>query len=476
MEEEIVLNEYEYAKMIFELTENGQPVLWTSSKEDFEFAVKQFSGDWFDLYQQWVESPSNGSDESRAKRIAKQNIQTYNPGSAAPNRVDVAQNNYRPISVPESTPIKPIDTIASTTNTIREMTSFRQAQDEYERNIRRPIVAPEGGDFLQSLVLALVTSNSANSSQKDDPLVVLKQLELTERANERSRQDQQNMLQMMQSNSDRNMQMMFELMRGNGNRSSIEEQILTKAVNNMLDPQTEDRGASTLWQDISDSGVLEKFSQGIGAVLSSRQQVPAGANPYARQEESFEQQNMIQYANMQHPVEQTVHSPQTVAAEQTFEPSFDEKCSVVFQKCQELTLTNPESVGITATSEQWNAILSNAVSVAVQRGEFNFPGNLENQLSQAIGELNIVLNARRLGSLLDQVKGGVIGIDQISTVAQGNPLFQMVKQLGPEGVFSLMQDYANIDSPGIKIIGWDIEHIISPDNRPIIEQVLSAVN
>ena len=148
----------------------------------------------------------------------------------------------------------------------------------------------------------------------------------------------------------------------------------------------------------------------------------------------------------------------------------------MFQKCQELTLTNPESVGITATSEQWNAILSNAVSVAVQRGEFNFPGNLENQLSQAIGELNIVLNARRLGSLLDQVKGGVIGIDQISTVAQGNPLFQMVKQLGPEGVFSLMQDYANIDSPGIKIIGWDIEHIISPDNRPIIEQVLSAVN
>ena len=96
-------------------------------------------------------------------------------------------------------------------------------------------------------------------------------------------------------------------------------------------------------------------------------------------------------------------------------------------------------------------------------------------MSQALGELNIVLNARRLAGLLGQIQSGALSLDQVASVARGNPLFEMVQQLGTEGVLALMQDYANIDASGIKIIGWDIEHLLSPENRPVIQQVLAAV-
>ena len=328
------------------------------------------------------------------------------------------------------------------------------------------------------MILALVGNGQNNN--KDDPLVVLKQLELTERSNERARQDQQMMLQLMQQQSDRNMQLMFELMRGNGNRSSIEEQILTKAVNNMLDPEPE-RGSSTLWQDISESGVLEKVSQGIGTVMSNMRPVPAGSNPYANNTPT-PQENMLNYAEMpsaraeslvrQPSMPQQVPAPVQAAPQVTF----DQKALAVYDRCQELGLDNPQTVGIQATPEQWGAILTNAINTAVQRGEYNYPGDIDAQLSQAIGELNIVLNARRLAGLLQQIKNGTFGVEQVSSMAAGNPLFEMVQSIGAEGILAVMQEYAAIDAPNIKIIGWDIEQLLSMDNRPIIQQVLSAGN
>ena len=53
---------------------------------------------------------------------------------------------------------------------------------------------------------------------------------MSERAQQQSRQDQQMFIQLMQAQQDRSMQLMFELMRGNGNRSTVEEKILSTAL------------------------------------------------------------------------------------------------------------------------------------------------------------------------------------------------------------------------------------------------------
>ena len=488
---------YVYAKSVFELHDGEKYPLWTSDQKAFDEIFAQIDEPWYDLYQQWLKDPSGSN---KAKSFAQQRHQRFLSRSQSMSNqsspVDIAQNNYTPISMPQPSEnsVTQHDTIASTTSTIKEMTQFRGAQREYQNALREanpPAQAPQAStdqqQFMNQLLLALIGDRN-QPQPKDDPLVVLKQLELTERSNERARQDQQMMLQLMQQNSDRNMQMMFELMRGNGNRSTIEEQIMTHAVSRMLDPPEDRGGSSTLWQDISESGVLEKVSAGIGTVLGNMRQVPAGTNPYAQQvmqPQMNPQDNMMQYANMNPSatVEQIVHTPVQVpqpVVEQQVTPqqpqiSFDDKCSVLFEKSVEMGLNNPATVGIQATPEQWNAILANSITVAVQRGEYNFPTDIDAQMSQALGELNIVLNARRLAGLLGQIQSGALSLDQVASVARGNPLFEMVQQLGTEGVLALMQDYANIDASGIKIIGWDIEHLLSPENRPVIQQVLAAV-
>ena len=487
---------YVYAKSVFELHDGSKYPLWTSDQKAFDEIFDQISEPWYDLYQQWLKDPSG---DNQAKAFARQRYSQFLGQAQAPvqqSPVDVAQNNYAPINMPQPDAVTKHDTIASTTDTIREMTQFRGAQREYANAVRQanppaqmPPASSDQTQFMNQLILALVGDRN-QPQPKDDPLVVLKQLELTERSNERARQDQQMMLQLMQQNSDRNMQMMFELMRGNGSRSTIEEQIMTHAVSRMLDPPEERGGSSTLWQDISESGVLEKVSAGIGTVLGNMRQVPAGTNPYAQQlppQQMTPQDNMLQYANMNPSaaVEQIVHTPVQVPTPAIQQPqviaqepqvSFDDKCAALYEKSVEMGLNNPVTVGIQATPEQWNAILANSITVAVQRGEFNFPSDIDAQMSQALGELNIVLNARRLAGLLGQIQSGALSLDQVASVAKGNPLFEMVQQLGTDGVLALMQDYANIDGAGIKIIGWDIEHLLSPENRPVIQQVLSAVN
>ena len=479
-------DDYEYAKAIFEMrNESNKVAIWECGQEEFDEVWTSLPGNtpWIEHFNRWVGSPSASESERSAKSVGKANHTKFLKQPPVVNPVEVAQQNYAPIEVPKVNPVQTSDLISSTTNTINELTQFRQAQANLNATQLDHTQMPNGqqqGDFLQSLVLALVTGNQ--NAGKDDPLVVLKQPELNERATERARSDQQMMLQLMQQNSDRNMQMMFELMRGNGNRSTIEEQIMTHAVSKMLDPP-EERGSSTLWQDISESGVLEQVSRGLGAVVSGMRQVPAGSNPYEQIQQPSPQQNMLNYAQMNTQptsVEQIVHNPPPIPQmQQQQQPpaiSFEDKCQAVFEKCAELGLNDPSSVGIQATPEQWNAILQNAVVVSVQRGEFNYPQNVEAQLHQAIGELNIVLNARRLGGLLDQIKKGLIGMDQVASVAKGNPLFEMIQELGTDGIVSLMTEYSNVDAPDIKIIGWDIQHLLSADNRPIIEQVLSAVN
>ena len=480
---------YEYAKSVFELHDGTKFPLWTSDQRAFDEIFEQIDENWYDLFQHWLKDPSG---DSAAKSFARQRHSAYLNQPAAQSMqtqtADVLQNNYTPINVPASEPIQPHDTISSTTKTIQEMTQFRGAQREYQRAVNEqnpPMQVPSSAgqeQFMHQLVLALVSNNNQPVT-KDDPIVVLKQLELTELSNERARSDQQMMLQLMQQNSDRNMQMMFELMRGNGNRSSIEEQILSTAVSKMLDPSEDRGGSSTLWQDISESGVLEKVSAGIGTVLGNMRQVPAGTNPYAQQQlpPPSPQDNMMQYANMNPSatVEQIVHTPAPMPMMQTStvpEISFDDKCAALFEKCGEMGLTQPATVGIQATQDQWNVILANAITVSVQRGEYGFPTDIDAQMSQALGELNIVLNARRLAGLLGQIQTGQLTLQQVQSVAKGNPLFDMVQHLGTDGVLGLMQDYANIDADGIKIIGWDIEHLLSPDNRTVIEHVLSAVN
>ena len=197
----------------------------------------------------------------------------------------------------------------------------------------------------------MIGSNQKNNN--DDALVVLKQMEVSERAQQQSRQDQQMFIQLMQAQQDRSMQLMFELMRGNGNRSTVEEKILSTALDRMLDPP---EPSGNFVQDLMSTGALEQIGKGLGSAMSIMRQAPPGQSPYEVTQVQPQSQ-MQQYAQMTPEVQMNpmYNEPQVQAQPQAQpQPQMQPQPQISFQQKCEGLMTQIQQSGLKQKERQTN--------------------------------------------------------------------------------------------------------------------------
>ena len=490
----------EYAFSVMELEKDGKFAVWeggdstdpistlSSIMQKPEQTVRRY-------YETWLESPSASDKSQRAKSIARRRMGGgATSGSSLSSTNEPTMPNIAPINIPDIETVSTSDTISSTTKSVNDLVNFRRAQSDLRRMEREDAMNMQprnSGDdemkgFLQSLVLNMMGSNQKNNN--DDALVVLKQMEVSERAQQQSRQDQQMFIQLMQAQQDRSMQLMFELMRGNGNRSTVEEKILSTALDRMLEPQ---EPSGNFVQDLMSTGALEQLGKGLGSAMSIMRQAPPGQNPYEvqqaqvqpqsqmqqyalmnpqmqpeqqMQQQQMQQQQMQQQQMQQQQMQQQQMQPQPQVAQ---EPSFQQKCEALMTQIQQSDLKHEG-----ATEQQWATILANAIEIAVRRGEDTFPTNIQMQMEQAFSEIILIANLRTFGSAIQAINKGEVSIGLAANAIRGNELYQLFEHMNSQDLIETIAAYSDIDAQNLKIIQFDIDYIIRPEHQSIIEQVL----
>ena len=469
----------EYAFSVMELEKDGKFAVWegddtsdpistlSTIMQKPEATVRKY-------YETWLESPSGSDKSQRAKSVARRRMGGGPASSAVANQPTMP--NITPINVPSLETPTSSDTISSTTKSVNDLVNFRRAQADLRRMEREDAMNMQNlqsrnddgmKDFLQSLVLSMIGSNQKNNN--DDALVVLKQMEVSERAQQQSRQDQQMFIQLMQAQQDRSMQLMFELMRGNGNRSTVEEKILSTALDRMLDPP---EPSGNFVQDLMSTGALEQIGKGLGSAMSIMRQAPPGQNPY---EQVQQQSQMQQYAQMNptvynEPQYQIQPQPQVQP-----QPEVQPQPQVTFQQKCEALMTQVQQSGLKhdgASPEQWAYILANAIEIAVRRGEDNYPTDIQMQMEQAFSEIILIANLRTFGSAIQAINKGEVSIGLAANAIRGNELYQLFQHMSAQDLIQTISAYSNTDAPNVKIIQFDIDYIIRPEHQSIIEQVL----
>ena len=85
----------------------------------------------------------------------------------------------------------------------------------------------------------------------------------------------------------------------------------------------------------------------------------------------------------------------------------------------------------------------------------------------------MIANLRTVGTSLNKIEKGEIGIELAATVLTNHPLWQVFQNETYESLLSAVNAYAEADLEDSKSITFDLEYLNRPTTRPIIESLLA---
>ena len=114
----------------------------------------------------------------------------------------------------------------------------------------------------------------------------------------------------------------------------------------------------------------------------------------------------------------------------------------------------------------------NAVEISVRRGEDTFPTSVEMQLAQAAKEMLVIANLRTLGTSINKIEKGEVGIDLAATILSQHPLWPVFSSESVDSILSIVNAYAPADLEDSPSLVHDLDYLNRPTTRPIIESLL----
>jgi len=403
------------------------------------------------------------------------------PGAPVSRSVAAPQQSYEPPVFAQINP-EPVTagdsgTVSSATKALNEMAAYNRAKIDHQQSSMamngtvQPMQMQQGMDtatqMLQMLIPALIPQQKSGG---DDSLVMLKLLESQNLQAERSRQDQAMMLNAMNSNNTQMMALLLDSMKNGGGRSSTDDVLVQFALEEMRGGRNSSPEES-VFDSLVKSGQLADITGSIASSLKSvmaARSPPVGAAPnYNIQPQAQPQMQMEQIPQPnfgpEYPMQQyDVPEPEPIEA------TFEEKCQHVMGQIHE------------SLPKEWKAnaqfieILRRSTERAVSRAEDFHPMSVEHQIQRSIKELLVVINLRLIGTSVKNIRDGMVSTQMAASVLKDHPLYPIFRTETYDSLIEMMVAYIDCDVPGQKNIGYDIEFLSAPDNRQVIEEVLTA--
>jgi hypothetical protein len=398
-------------------------------------------------------------------------------GNKSPVRQVAGSASTSSISAPgglsfEATPIEPqggSSTIRDATTHYQEVAALNHARNQFEQSqgssVQQGPMGPGSDQLLATLMTELIRGNS---SKKDgnDSLVMLKLLESQERNSERSRQDQAMMMNAMNQNQTQMMGLVIDSMRNGGGKSSTDEALIGMALDGLRSGGTSEESVlDSLIRSGQLADITGSIATGFKSVLSARSP-PVGAPPSYATGQQFAQPSQ---SEGMHQPDFGMNPPAPAPATQPMpEVSFEEKCRAVMQQIHG---TLPEQW---QQNELFIEILKRSTERAVMRAEEMYPTSIQHQIERSILELLIIVNLRLLGMSIQNIQKGVVSVEMAGSFMRDHDLWPAFQNETYESLMDIIGSYADCDPPGQKNIGYDIEFLLEPANRQVIEGVLAA--
>ena len=313
--------------------------------------------------------------------------------------------------------------------------------------------------------LTAVITALAPLLKQDRPSIDPMTMTLMKQLNDRTQDSTAQMIALFNMNQQSNQQwmtMLMEQMRGGGSRSSLEDRLLNHSLDKMLSGG--DTPEDSIFSELVKSGQLGEIVQGAAAGIAgiANRRVPMGENPYQAQE-ALPEPEYVEEPQVAQELAPTFEPPEQVRSAMTFQ----EKCTYIMEEMRP------------SLSDEWKAdgntmnMLMNVIEIAVKRGEDFFPGDEASQIALAAKETMMIANLRTVGTSLNRIEKGEIGIELAATVLTNHPLWQVFQNETYESLLSAVNAYAEADLEDSKSITFDLEYLNRPTTRPIIESLLA---
>tara|TARA_B100001564_G_scaffold359359_1_gene380822 strand:- start:2172 stop:3626 length:1455 start_codon:yes stop_codon:yes gene_type:complete len=314
--------------------------------------------------------------------------------------------------------------------------------------------------------LTAVITALAPLLKQDRPSIDPMTMTLMKQLNDRTQDSTAQMIALFNMNQQSNQQwmtMLMENMRGNGGRSSLEDRLLNHSLDKMLTGG--DTPEDSIFSELVKSGQLGEIVQGAAAGIAgiANRRVPMGENPYQGQEALPEPQYVEPEPELAQELAPTFEPPVQARSAMTYQ----EKCTYIMEEMRPSLSDEWKSDGNTMN------MLMNVIEIAVKRGEDYFPGDEASQVALAAKETMMIANLRTVGTSLNKIEKGEIGIELAATVLTNHPLWQVFQNETYESLLSAVNAYAEADLEDSKSITFDLEYLNRPTTRPIIESLLA---
>ena len=336
---------------------------------------------------------------------------------------------------------------------------FRRLEQQFDNMGSQPSFQPGAG--ATSDLTAVITA-LAPLLKQDRPSIDPMTMTLMKQLNDRTNDSTSQMIALFNMNQQANQQwmtMLMENMRGGGSRSSLEDRLLNHSLDRMLTGG--DTPEESFWGELVKSGQLGEIAQGVTAGIAgmANRRVPMGDNPYANQPEQ-------------------AALPEPEPAPEQLAPTFEAPERRPVQMSTQEKYTHIMNEMMPTLPDEWTSdgntmqMLMNSVEISVKRSEDTYPTSVEMQLAQAAKEMLVVANLRTLGTSLNKIEKGEIGIELASTILSQHPLWPVFSGESADSILMMVNAYAPADLPDSPSLVHDLEYLNRPTTRPIIESLL----
>jgi len=336
---------------------------------------------------------------------------------------------------------------------------FRRLEQQFDSLDSQPSFHQSHG--ATSDLTAVITA-LAPLLKQDRPSIDPMTMTLMKQLNDRTNDSTSQMIALFNMNQQANQQwmtMLMENMRGGGSRSSLEDRLLNHSLDRMLTGG--DTPEESFWGELVKSGQLGEIAQGVTAGIAgiANRRTPMGDNPYAAQEQ------------------EALPPPQVAEAEQ-LAPTFEAPPRTPTQMTTQEKYTHIMNEMMPTLPDEWTSdgntmqMLMNAVEISVRRGEDTFPTSVEMQLAQAAKEMLVIANLRTLGTSINKIEKGEVGIDLAATILGQHPLWPVFSSESVDSILNIVNAYAPADLADSPSLIHDLDYLNRPTTRPIIESLL----
>lgn len=336
---------------------------------------------------------------------------------------------------------------------------FRRLEQQFDNIGHQPSF--QSGGMPQSDITAIIAA-LAPLLKQDRPSIDPMTMTLMKQLNDRTNDSTGQMIALFNMNQQSNQQwmtMLMENMRGGGSRSSLEDRLLNHSLDRMLTGG--DTPEESFWGELVKSGQLGEIAQGVTAGIAgmANRRAPMGENPYANQQEQ-------------------VALPPPVPEAEQLAPTFEAPARAPTQMTTQEKYTHIMNEMMPTLPDEWTSdgntmqMLMNSVEISVRRSEDTYPTSVEMQLAQAAKEMLVVANLRTLGTSLNKIEKGEIGIDLAATILSQHPLWPVFSTEDADSILMMVNAYASADLPDSPSLVHDLEYLNRPTTRPIIESLL----